>query len=189
MPGRWRLRFGSKILKPQTSGHEQFVRLLSAHDRELRRYILTLLPDRSAADDVMQETSIALWRKLDEYQDDLPFLNWACRFAYYEVLKHRKRQQVRNRRFCEATFEAIAKERVDEQEHLEARRGALEECLSEISESDRELVGLRYATGATVAELAQEIEQSAKRLYRELERIRRYLLHCVRQRLSTTEDY
>lgn len=161
------------------------MRLLSVHDREIRRYILTLLPDRSAADDVMQETSIALWRKCDEYQEELPFLNWACRFAYYEVLKHRKRQQVRSRWFCSATFEALAAERLEEQSDLEARREALEECLSEIPKSDQELVGLRYATGATVAELAREIEQSAKKLYRDLERIRRVLLHCVKQRLAT----
>ena len=55
----------------QPPPNERFVRLLSQNEREIRRYIATLLPDRNAADDVMHETSIALWNKCDEYREDL----------------------------------------------------------------------------------------------------------------------
>jgi RNA polymerase sigma-70 factor (ECF subfamily) len=164
--------------------HERFMRLYSQHDVEIRRYVLTLVADRNVADDVMQETSVALWQKFDEYQDDRPFINWACRFAYYEVLKHRKRQKVQRRYFCEATVEALAEERLREHEDLLARRKALQTCLEKLPHADRDLVGLRYSTGATVADLAKEIDEPAKKIYRALERIRRALLNCVNQRLS-----
>ena len=168
--------------------NERFLRLWSGSETEIRRYVLTLLPDRGAADDVMQETSVALWKKFSEYELDRPFLNWACRFAYYEVLKHRKRQQVQTRHFCQATIEALAEERLEEQDALIARRKALAVCLEDLSQADRDLVGLRYATGATIADLAREIEQPAKRLYRALERIRRALLQCVTRRVALEEE-
>ena len=47
---------------------EEFVRLLMAHERQIFTYILTLLPHVADAEDVLQETSIVLWRKFPEYQ-------------------------------------------------------------------------------------------------------------------------
>ncbi len=164
--------------------HERFMRLYSQHDVEIRRYVLTLVADRNVADDVMQETSVALWQKFDEYDDDRPFINWACRFAYYEVLKHRKRQKVQRRYFCQATIEALAEERLEEHEGLLARRKALQSCLDKLPQVDRDLVGLRYSTRATVADVASDIDEPVKKLYRKLERIRRALLHCVNQQLT-----
>jgi len=80
---------------------EQFVRLLARHDREVYRYVLTLLPDRTEADDVLQETAAALWEKFGEYDPDKPFYPWACRFAFFEVLKHRRRVGRSRLRFSE----------------------------------------------------------------------------------------
>ena len=45
------------------------------------------------ADDIMQETSMALWQKFADYDADRSFLPWALRFAYFQT----KRQQERNR--------------------------------------------------------------------------------------------
>ncbi len=39
----------------------------------IRRYVRGLIPNRVDADDVMQETSLALWRKFDEYCPEQPF--------------------------------------------------------------------------------------------------------------------
>ena len=61
---------------------EQFVRLLARYDREVYRYVLTLLPDHTEAEDVLQETAAALWEKFAEYDSEKPFFPWACRFAF-----------------------------------------------------------------------------------------------------------
>src|SRR5438105_4078585 len=72
---------------------EEMVRLLSRHQDELFRYIFALLPHEEDARDVLQETSVALFRKVAEYDPAKPFLAWAYRFAYLEVLKQRERNQ------------------------------------------------------------------------------------------------
>ena len=46
---------------------ELLVRLLSAHQENLFRYIFSLLPHEEDARDVLQETSVALYRKFAEY--------------------------------------------------------------------------------------------------------------------------
>src|SRR5437764_8983979 len=72
---------------------ELLVRLLSRHQEELFRYIFTLLPNEDDAREVLQETSVALFRKFADYDPDKPFLAWAHGFAYLEVLKQRERTQ------------------------------------------------------------------------------------------------
>lgn len=167
----------------QRDRHEQFMQLYAQHDVELRRYVLALVADRTAMDDIMQETVIALWRKFETYQPDRPFLNWAYRFAYYEVLKHRKQQKLRRRYFSATTVDAVADTWAAEHEGLQARREALLACLEKLPPEDRDLIGLRYASDATVASTAAAIQEPAKKLYRALERIRRVLQQCVNRQL------
>ena len=51
------------------------------------RFILSMHPNEEDARDILQETSVALCRKIEEYDPDQPFLPWAFGFAYLEVLK------------------------------------------------------------------------------------------------------
>ena len=163
---------------------ETFVRLLTRHERELRRYALALLADPGAVDDVLQETSVALWRKCSEYNDAEPFVPWACRFVYYEVLKYRRQQRMQKRFFSEATVELLASECVPLDDAFDRERSALQDCLTQLPVADRELIGLRYATNVSIANLASETGQPAKGLYRALERIRHLLVACVQRKLA-----
>ncbi len=72
---------------------EQLLLLLTEHQQALFRYAFSLLPSEADARDVMQETSLALMRKFSQYDATKPFLPWAYRFAYLQVLKHRQKQQ------------------------------------------------------------------------------------------------
>ncbi len=65
-------------------GTELLIRLLARHQEELFRYIFALMPHEEDARDVLQETSVALFRKFAEYDPAKPFLAWAYRFAYVE---------------------------------------------------------------------------------------------------------
>lgn len=169
--------------------NEAFIRLFSKHETTIRRYTLSLLPDWTVLDDILQETSVAMWRKFDQYDSNQSFANWACRFAYYEVLRYRKRQR-KYRFFSDATLELLAQETPEPKSGLrEERRQALGVCVESLPEDDRDLVGLRYATSKTIAELSSEIDVPAVSLYRQLERIRRSLLNCVNKRLSGSPAY
>src|SRR5262249_31657937 len=71
---------------------ELLVRLLIRHQDDLFRYIYCLLPNREDAKDILQETSVAIYRKFASYDEQKPFLAWAFGFAHLEVLKHRERR-------------------------------------------------------------------------------------------------
>ncbi|MCH9001552.1 MAG: hypothetical protein IIC02_03175, partial [Planctomycetes bacterium] len=77
--------------------NEQFVRELTANQSRLLAYVLTLLPDYEAAQDVAQNTNVVLWRKADTFREGTQFMTWACQVARLEVLAY-FRDQGRDRR-------------------------------------------------------------------------------------------
>ena len=78
--------------------HDDFAELYAGCHVELLRYVLTLLPDRPTAEDVVQETARVLWRKFDQDHRSRPFWPWARGFAHLEVLKARRRLAASERR-------------------------------------------------------------------------------------------
>lgn len=166
---------------------ELLVRLLTKHQEDLFRYIFTLLPNEEDARDVLQETSVALYRKFAEYDPAKPFLAWAYRFAYLEVLKQRERNQRGSRLLNVDLVERLAREREAHEPILQARLVALEECLLELPPADRELIRQRYQGKARAEELVRLTGASRRTLFRNLDRIRRLLHECINRRLAAGE--
>ena len=173
---------------PDRDNEEMFVRLLAQHDKDIYRYLLSLVFDVSAVDDLMQEVAVALWKKFDEFDHDRPFLPWAFRFAYFQVLKHRTKMGKSRLIFGDKLLESLAADYEGEQDSLVARRRALADCLGKLGTSDRELIELRYNSSETIQNLAKRRKLSAHKLYHSLERIRRLLLVCA-QRTLKKEGY
>ncbi|MEW4562444.1 sigma-70 family RNA polymerase sigma factor [Bremerella sp. JC770] len=167
--------------------NEEFGRLFAGIEGRLRRYIEAIAPTAGDVDDVMQETAISLMRKFDQYDPDLPFFNWACRFAQFAVKRQRARSIANDYRFSDAAIDAIAIDYPRHQQRSIERRRALSDCLNSLSEEDRRLVELRYFSDETVDSLSQKIEEPVARLYRSLSRIRKALANCVRKKLAAEE--
>jgi RNA polymerase sigma-70 factor (ECF subfamily) len=163
---------------------ELLVRLLSRHQDDLFRYIFALLPHEEDARDVLQETSVALYRKFAEYDPDKPFLAWAFRFAYLEVLKQRERNQRGTRHLGRDLVERLAREREQQEAVLQARLQALEHCLGELPPAERELICQRYQGKTRTEELVRQSGTSRRTLFRNLERIRRLLFDCINRRMA-----
>ena len=57
---------GSLLVEPMPQSHpdqSDFMRLFVRHERDLRVFARTLLPNWPAVDDVLQEASVVMWRK------------------------------------------------------------------------------------------------------------------------------
>ncbi|QDS89929.1 ECF RNA polymerase sigma-E factor [Rosistilla ulvae] len=172
-----------------TSCHEkeEFARVFARIEGRLRRYVQSMVPTASDADDVMQETAISLMRKFDQYDPELPFFNWACRFAQFAAKKHHSRTLANRRQFSDAAIDAIADDYPGHQQLAVERRKALSDCIKHLSAEDRRLVELRYFSDETVDNLSQRIDEPVARLYRSLSRIRKALANCVLKKMGTEE--
>ena len=165
------------------ASRSEFAALYSKCHLEMLRYVLTLLPDRHLAEDVVQEAARLLWQKFDEYDPARPFWPWARRFAYLEVLKVRKREAIRAQYFSDELVEQLAEERSAHEAGLTAQREALAACLDKLDEPARELLMPRYGGEVPLHEVAGQQGKSANSLYLSMHRIRQKLIECVNRAL------
>src|SRR4029078_2648600 len=68
------------------SRYEEFIQLIGSNQGRVFSYLLTLLSNYSDAEEVMQRTSVVLWRKFDEFEPSGDFARWACGVARFEMM-------------------------------------------------------------------------------------------------------
>ncbi|MEK9783748.1 MAG: sigma-70 family RNA polymerase sigma factor, partial [Opitutales bacterium] len=81
--------------------------------RALYSYILCLLPNRTDAEDVLQETNLVLCKKFPEYDETGNFQAWAFRIAKFQVMAHLTRHRRSKICFSNELVESLAEEDFD----------------------------------------------------------------------------
>lgn len=178
----------SADISNSSASHEAFVALFARHQRRVAAYIGTLLPNLVDADEVMQETSIVLWRKWDAFDRDGDFVRWANGIAHRQVLRYLRERKRGARYFDDTLLAQIASEHERQSTVQESRDAALANCLTKLRATDFALINQRYRGDATAQQIADELKRPVKSIYRSLERIREQLLECVRRTLSAGES-
>ena len=118
----------------------EFVSLLTASQRRLYAFICTLVIDRTDADEVLQETNLALWEQAERFEAGTNFLAWSCRIAHYKVLKLRDTAKRHRVRLDDAVLELLATETIEKEraagrraaEEFEQHRRLLVSCVDEL---------------------------------------------------------
>ena len=111
-----------------------FLRQFLQNQRRLYAYILTILPNRADADDVLQEASLVMWDKFDELDPPADFLAWARRVAYYKVLDCYKSGRRLRTRLGRVMLDRVAESAAEQADvlQLDERREALAACLAKL---------------------------------------------------------
>ena len=160
------------------------MRMFVTHEPELRAFLRTLLPSWESVDDVLQEASVVMWKKLDQLEDEEGFLPWAKVITRFEAL-HARRTVARDRLvLSEETMELLAEESIEaESGQGDLERKALNLCLQKLSQEHRKLVLLPYRSPGALKNLAEETNRSVNSLYKLLGRLREKLRLCVEREL------
>jgi RNA polymerase sigma-70 factor (ECF subfamily) len=166
----------------------QFVPLLTAHHDQLLRYIYSLVGNWQDAQDVLQRTSLILWRKFDQFDPETSFLSWANRVAFYES-KNFLRTSARDRHtFSDELLEKIAEERGSHLEVDSSRQiSALKQCLKKLNAKDNDLLRRVYQDREAVVQLSAESGNAVQTIYNQLFRLRRKLQKCVEVTMQNQE--
>ncbi len=163
---------------------DDFVTLFSRYQRRLYLYILTQVPHPVDAEEILQETSVIIWRKAAQFQPGTNFFAWASQVANFEVMKYRSRRKREKLQFSDEFIEQVAAEAVTRSDELELRRTVLMKCIEKLRPHDRELIQQRYAPGETGKNLAESMHRPANSVYQSLGRIRRTLWECIQRQLA-----
>ena len=168
--------------RPDKGDEARFLRSYSTHQRQVHAYIAAFLANAADVEEVMQDTSVILWRKFGEFDPQGEFVRWACGVARLEVLRFLRQKKRQALPMDEWLIDQISSEREAAIEDLESRRTALSKCLGELRPVDRELIESVYGPKTTARAVAEKMGRPVNAVYKSLGRIRGMLLDCVKRR-------
>ena len=164
------------------AGNEEFVALLAQHHSRLLGYVLSLVPHRQDAEDLLQKVSLILWEKFNEFDPETDFFAWGCRVAFLVTCNHRRSQYRSKLMFNQELLETISRERVAHLENQGTRLDLLLGCVERLSPDDRSLL-LRTSSGEQSAqEAAAQTGKAVQTIYNRLAILRRDLMECVQKK-------
>src|SRR3954465_2861139 len=139
----------------ETESRKRLMALMTRHQRQIFSYIYVLVHNRSDAEDLLQETSLVICEKFNEFRDGTDFVAWGCQIAYWRVRYSRQKYARSKVVFDQQIVDAIAQTASEMAEELDERHVALGHCLQKLHSRDRELLLTRYEPGCGVEEAAR----------------------------------
>jgi RNA polymerase sigma-70 factor (ECF subfamily) len=160
---------------------ERFVR----NENRVYRYIFSLVPRRSEAEELFQETSLTLWKTWSRYDPNVDFLSWAFGIARNLARNHlRKRGNQPRLLLDDRVLDELAERRMLEDSSFEERRLTLRGCLERLPSGSRRLVEEVYGGERSMKDIAESQAQTPNAVYKLLRRIRAALSDCIDRKLT-----
>ena len=164
---------------------ERFIQMLATSEHEVRAFILTMLPHWGDSDELLQRTSVVLWRKFPEWSATENFVAWACQVARLEVKDYLRKQSRDQLFFDERLIDSLSDTRAELADELSDRRDALVHCRQKLVPKDLEIIDCCYSDKrVTAKEVARTLGRPANTVYKALIRIRRVLFECIERELA-----
>ncbi|MEM9283053.1 MAG: sigma-70 family RNA polymerase sigma factor [Verrucomicrobiota bacterium] len=163
---------------------EAFARHFIASERRVFGLIFALVPNRSAAQDILQETGVRLWQKFDEFEEGTDFCAWALQVTRFVVLEWQRSQRKVPLPLDDAELHALADSYQDTAEPLSAIRAHLDECLAKLSDRQKSLVCTLYNEGRSVVEVASQWKLSRRAIHKLLKKTKEQLLACIERQAA-----
>lgn len=167
----------------QEENYRAYVKLLQSNEAALRCFIRSLMPSWNDVDDVMQEVSLVLWEKFEDFDQNTNFLKWAYVIARFKVMNFCSKKGREKLHFDNDLLELMAAECEDEEELRKAEEKAMWSCMEKVPEARKQLLVNSSKKGVTVKSIAQQLGKTPKSLYRTLDRLKELLQKCIEEKL------
>lgn len=166
---------------------ELFMRNWTQAQPIVASYIGSLVANFHEVEDILQDVSVILLRKISEFDAKGSFVAWALGIAKREVLVSRRSHA---RSFILARpdiVDIVADTYAELAPELEGRSHALKQCVERLGHRAWELLKLRYEDSLHPREMAERLGMAAGAVRTALSRTRDTLRDCIERRLTTIE--
>ncbi|MCK4998228.1 MAG: sigma-70 family RNA polymerase sigma factor [Anaerohalosphaera sp.] len=167
--------------------YESFLKLYRKNEVCIFRYIIALLPNYSAAEDVMQDTMLVMWRKYDQFRPGSNFVAWGMQIARFGVLKYHQKNKPGIVHFDTDAMNNLTKHKMITDSNKELYLEALDECTKGLSDNCKQMIVLRYVENMKVTDIALKMQKSLNSTYKVMSRIHHALLNCIERKMAKGE--
>jgi RNA polymerase sigma-70 factor (ECF subfamily) len=169
---------------PQSPKHEAFMALFVRHEPAIHSFLTFVLANLDDAEVVMQETSMTLWKKFEQFEPGTSFRNWAFQIARFEAMNFRRKRRRDRHLFSDELVRLLAEEAEQQAARLEEERRVLAHCVAKLDARDRGVLSGCYREGSTIKAYAERVGRTPNAVRKHLARIRTALSLCVQRTLG-----
>jgi len=158
-------------------------KLFIGHSPALRDYLLSLLPDPAAVDDLLHSVFLTAVQRADQFQPGTNFLAWLRTIGKFKLLELARDHRRQLPTFPPEVIEALSGAVPDFDEHSE-RLTAMAECVGELAPRARQAIELRYLESLRPAAIARQMKLAVDSVHVMLSRARAALRECMEKKLG-----
>jgi RNA polymerase sigma-70 factor (ECF subfamily) len=162
-----------------------FINLLTVHYCRLHSFVLCMVSNKSDADDVMQETTLQMWEKFDEFEPGTDFFAWAKAIARYKILDLRKKRARLHCQLDNSVLELLHTEQDEQDDLMDRKLETLKNCIKKLSRDQRAILQFKYSEKIPAKQIAQRVGVPLHTFYRQLSGLHSILLACVKRGVQT----
>ncbi|MBN2513887.1 MAG: sigma-70 family RNA polymerase sigma factor [Sedimentisphaerales bacterium] len=153
----------------------------------LYAFILMMVHNECDAEDLLQETSVILWERFEEFARGANFKAWAFAIAKNRTFVFLRKNKKLRLSFMDEVYEKIPAIAVQILEDQIYRVKALKHCINKLSPNDQQLLRMRYKENNVPKVLSQKTGRSLNGLYKSLTRVHSLLRDCIMRTLHLWE--
>jgi RNA polymerase sigma-70 factor, ECF subfamily len=163
---------------------ESITATLLAGRMPLTAFFASVTRDFHLAEDIFQEVCVKAISREKSFESVAHLMNWARLAGKNRAIDLLRAREGRYTGLSDEML-ALLSEEWPHRTHAEAMQQALEDCLTQITPNNRELLRLRYFEQRPCAEVAAMMGRKIETVYQALARLHKTLGDCIRGRLQS----
>jgi RNA polymerase sigma-70 factor, ECF subfamily len=172
------------VERTRTGDAQAFDDLVRRIERPLRACIGAHAAHAHQIEEILQETLVTIFRRLDQYREEGAFLAWSKAIARNHLrMEHRAtRRLTRSGDGLDAILISAQVDRLEQAEEAAAAEAAVErlgQCMEHLEPGLRRLVEQHHCEGIGLGDLARQLGQTVNWLAVKLFRVRQSLQTCM----------
>lgn len=168
---------------------DDLIRRFTAMRASVLGYLRVVVRDPHLAEDLFQETSLVVLRKIGEFDPAGDLSAWVRAIALNLARNALRKERYLHLAPSPELLAAIERAHAGPGGEVDGRLEPLGECLERVEARQRHLLDLRYRRGASLREIAGRTGRSEGAVQVALSRLRQFLLKCVEQRRRIGHGY
>jgi RNA polymerase sigma-70 factor (ECF subfamily) len=153
----------------------------------VRGYVISMLPDFSLADDVMQEIFLVVTRKAASFEIGTSFPAWVKTIARFKVMEAMRAGRSKCETLSEEVLQALDAERTEFRSGGDERLHLLASCMEELAPQARRSIDFRYKQDHQPPQIAELMGCTVQSVNVTLSRARAFLRECVLRKMDASK--
>ena len=168
---------------------EEIITNFSKEYRRLWAMAYSVCRDHHLCDDILQEVSITLIKKADDFDSSKAFLPWAIGITRIKALRFSQKKKLDNLKLSDASLDILETQLCENYSNntLDSRLESLKSCLEKLSGENYKILKLKYINNESARDIAKLINRTEKATHSLLQRLRMSLQKCINSKVMSYE--